>query len=136
MLKQPEPVVLLLFFLPFRTFISFRFCLTAHLGFELLVAHLEEIVKVARVILQLLVVQVDNVRAHVVQEGPVVRHNHHGARHAPQVLLQPQHTRQVQMVGRLVVVVGERGGGVQEVEKKTLVLTKERYEDGSRQGWH
>mmetsp|Transcript_6209 Transcript_6209/g.19203 ORF Transcript_6209/g.19203 Transcript_6209/m.19203 type:complete len:283 (-) Transcript_6209:832-1680(-) len=51
---------------------------------------------------ELLAVQVDDVSTHTVEELPRMRHDEQSLRPLDQVLLQPQHCVQVQMVGRLV----------------------------------
>ena len=59
-------------------------------------------VVVADVHLYLAVVYVDDVRAHVVQEVPVVAHDEHGALVVHEEVLQPDDALQIQVVGRLV----------------------------------
>ena len=67
-------------------------------------AHLlDKLGEVAAVALQLAVLVVDDVRAHRLQEVAVVAHNHRrDARHRHEVVHEPLHVDDVQVVGRLV----------------------------------
>mmetsp|Transcript_18689 Transcript_18689/g.52521 ORF Transcript_18689/g.52521 Transcript_18689/m.52521 type:complete len:333 (-) Transcript_18689:848-1846(-) len=67
-----------------------------------LLIHLIELRKVALVLVQLVVVQVDDVRGHSVQKVPVMANHHERLLPPLQVLFQPQHRTQIQMVCGLI----------------------------------
>eukprot|EP00968_Pinguiococcus_pyrenoidosus_P009741 scaffold754_cov248-Pinguiococcus_pyrenoidosus.AAC.57 len=69
---------------------------------ELLCSALLESVIVRLVVLQLLPIEVDDVGDDLVQEAAVVRHDEQGVRVADEVVLEPDHGLEIQVVGRLV----------------------------------
>ena len=79
-----------------------RTCSLCRKVLQALFAFLQEIAVVALVAVHALVINLNNLVAHIVKEITVMGHHQQAAAHARQILLEPLHHLKVKVVGRLV----------------------------------